>query len=430
MEAIRFILLSGLALFAFGCAQSKTSSSVFPGTQGLSASCEQQALPNQFIVQWEDGRFTVESDDDSAEHFRKSFVEKNLEKIKHVDHDFIVQIKNNDTTALQQFATQDADPSGGWGPEQMKASALWAQDLHGDGVLVGVIDGMVDVTHQQLQPNIAINTNEIENNGIDDDNNGYVDDVYGIKLTDRENDPTQNTHGSHVAGIIAADPSKGDPLKGIVHGVADRAKIIPAQFIENNGSGNISSAILAINYVVKRGAKIINLSWGAGTCADIPTLKATLQKVSEQGVLIVTAAGNGDDNYHIGLNTDVYPTIPGSYNLSTQINVAASTYDDYLTSFTNFGLKTVHVAAPGSNILSTIPGNKVVTESGTSMASPMVAGAAALLWGAFPSATALQIKQALLSSVDIIAGHPFEVSSRGRINIEKAYAQLQKSLTP
>lgn len=425
MDAIRLLALVSLALFTFSCAQNKTSSSVFPGTQGLSAGCQQQALQNRFIVQWEDGTFSIETDEESAEHFRQHFVTKHLQKIKHVDHDFQLQLRSQQTASALDSSTPQPSASDNWGQQIIGAKTLWDQNFHGQDILVGVVDGMVDVNHNQLQNNIYINSNEIPDNGIDDDNNGFIDDYKGIKLTKEANDPMINIHGSHVAGIIAADISQGGPI----HGVADQAKIIPAQFIGNNEGGNIADAIIGIQYVIKQGAKIINLSWGATTCNSIPNLQDVLAKASNQGVLIVTAAGNGDD-YGVGLNNDVYPSYPSAYNLPTQINVAASTQNDYLTSFSNFGTKTVQIAAPGKDILSTTPGNTLTTLSGTSMAAPMVSGAAALLWGAVPQATAVQIRQAILSSVDVIAGHPMEVSTRGRIDVARAYEQLKKLVGP
>ena len=126
----------------------------------------------------------------------------------------------------------------------------------------------------------------------------------GVQINSEINDPAKNRHGSHVSGTIAADPTQGP-----VEGVAPKAKIVPAQFIANNGGGSIGDAIAGMNYVVRRGAKIVNLSWGAGPCEEIPTLKAALQQVSDQGVLIVTAAGNGDD-FGVGINEiSIQPTL-------------------------------------------------------------------------------------------------------------------------
>lgn len=413
-------LIFVLSTIGFGCSQSKTTSSVFPNNKNGSDVCSQQASETRFIVHWEDGSFTVEKDQ-SSDSFRNGFVEKNLALIKHVDRDVRIRIKTQSASAEE--ATSQASDSMNWGQSLIQANALWSKGISGDGIIVGVIDGMVDTSHQQLQPNILINSAEIPNNGIDDDHNGFVDDYAGVQINKETNNPSVNIHGSHVAGIIAADPTKGS-----VTGVAPKAKILPAQFIGNDEGGSIGDAIVAMNYVVARGAKIVNLSWGAGPCVEIPTLKSALQQISDKGVLIVTAAGNGD-SYGIGVNMDTSPAYPSAYNFANQINVAATTSDDYLISFSNYGARTVHVGAPGVAINSTIPGNSVRSLSGTSMAAPMVSGAAALIWSAFPSATASQVKQAILKSVDIVAGRQVEVSSRGRINVSKAYTELQKLLS-
>ena len=400
-----------MAALANGCSPVKTSSSVFPD-QGAKSACYKQASENRFIVQWEDGSFTVETDQNSSK-FREGFVEKNLELIKHVDRDVRIETKND-------LNIQGQNDGLNWGPNLIQAPALWEQGINGDGIIVGVVDGMVDVSHQQLRTNILVNTKEIPNNGIDDDGNGFIDDYMGVQINSEVNDPSKNRHGSHVSGTIVADPAAGP-----VEGIAPKAKVIPAQFIANDGGGSIGDAIIGMNYVVSRGAKIINLSWGAGPCNEIPALKAALQQISDKGVLIVTAAGNGDD-FGVGLNVDINPTYPSAYNFLNQLNVAATTFDDYMISFSNYGSRTVHVAAPGVNIYSTTPGNKVEPMSGTSMAAPMTSGSAALIWSAFPKATANQVKQAIMRSVDIIPGRQIEVYSRGRINVLKAYTELKK----
>lgn len=422
MDAIRLSAFAILGLAAIGCSQTKTTESVFP-TQAAS-SCGKQASEKRFIVQWEDGSFTVEADS-SSEEFRARFVKNNLPLIKHVDHDYQIQL----SPQVRLNENGEAAPTGmdmNWGPTTIQAAQLWNQNLMGDGVIVAVVDGMVDVNHDQLKSNIYINTGEIPNNGIDDDKNGFIDDYNGIKINPEVNIPSRNQHGTHVAGTIAADPTYG-----VVEGVAPHARILPAQFIGNeptNGqgaSGSIGDAIIAMNYAASRGAKIINMSWGVGPCVELPNLQASLKQLSDQGILLITAAGNGDSR-GIGYDVDVYPTYPSAYNLLNQINVAASTISDSMIGFSNYGAVGVHIAAPGVNIYSTVPNNGVASMSGTSMASPMTAGAAALLWGAIPSATASQIKQAIIKSVDIPSGRAFDVASRGRLNVSKAYTELQK----
>ncbi len=417
MDAIRIGSLVLLGFIAVACNKTKTSESVFPNQ--AQTACSKQASQSRFIVQWEDGSFTVEKDR-SPEEFRNGFVKSNLALIKHVDHDHRIYL--TPMSDVSELSTSSLN----WGTEKIQAEQLWSQNLRGAGVIVAVVDGMVDVNHDQLKNNIAINTGEIPSNGIDDDKNGFVDDHKGIQVNAEVNIPSQNTHGTHVAGTVAADPTFGP-----VEGVAPKAKILPAQFIGNTpsdgrgASGSIGDAIIAMNYAASRGAKIINMSWGVGPCVELPNLKASLKQLSEKGILLVTASGNGDSR-GVGYNVDIYPTYPSAYNLLNQINVAATTISDSMIGFSNYGNRSVHIAAPGVDIYSTIPNNGVKAMSGTSMAAPMTAGAAALLWGAIPSATATQIKQAMMKGVDVSPGHPLDVASNGRLNVVKAFAELKK----
>lgn len=408
------ITVTGLVLSACGA---KTTESVFPN---MAAACGQEASQNRFIVQWEDGSFTVERDS-SPERFREGFVRKNLNQIRHVDRDYQVRLQQRGPAAEADEAEAMAGGMN-WGPDQIQAPEVWSQGVDGSGVTVGIIDGMVDTGHNQLADNIAVNSAEIPDNGVDDDGNGYIDDYKGIKVNAEANDPNLNRHGTHVSGIVAADPNFGP-----VSGVAPKAKILPAQFIGNDGGGSIGDAIIALKYVADRGVKIINMSWGLDPCIDVPNLQAALQQLNSRGILLVTAAGNGDA-YGIGVDMDRTPAFPSAYNFSNQISVAASNTQNKLVSFSNFGVKTVHVAAPGAGIYSTVPGNQVETMSGTSMAAPMVSGAAALLWSAIPSATAAQIKQAILKSVDLNPASPLKVYSGGVINVYNALSEL-KTLT-
>jgi subtilisin family serine protease len=203
--------------------------------------------------------------------------------------------------------------------------------------------------------------------------------------------------------------------------MAPQAELIPAQFIADDGGGSLGDAILAMQYAASRGAKIINASWGGAPC--VSSLRDEFEELEKQGILVVVAAGNE------GQDIDDTPDYPAAFNLPNQITVAASSMSDFMTSWSNSGYRLVHVAAPGENILSTIPGNKIASMDGTSMSAPFVSGAAALLWSAKPKATAVQIRKALLSSVDISPGHEFKVNSRGRINVEKALQELIR-MTP
>jgi subtilisin family serine protease len=406
---VQKILSAVACIFAISaCGYKKSAESVFPGkTATDAAACMGQAVQNRFVVQWEDGSFTVEKST-NADVFTKEFIEPKIDNIRSVQYDRTFKVESG-TEVRTSSATTDS-----WGQEMIHADALWTQGIYGQGVKVGVVDAFVDTSHPQIRPRIAINTGEIPNNGRDDDNNGVVDDYYGASFVSvPSSNPTNSSHGTHVSGIILADPNYGS-----VEGVAPQAQLIPAQFISNDGGGSLGDAILAMQYAVKRGAKIINASWGGAPCDQ--SLRNAFVNLQNQGILVVVAAGNS------GNDIDITPEFPASFGISTQITVAASSRLDFMTSWSNSGFNLVHVAAPGEDILSTTPNNSLGYMDGTSMAAPMVSGAAALLMSAKPTATALEVKTAILQSVDVTPGHQFKVNTRGRINVQKALEVLTR----
>ncbi|HEX7674505.1 MAG TPA: S8 family peptidase [Bdellovibrio sp.] len=402
--------LSAVAcVFVLSACGAKSADSVFSDSSLDSAACMGEAVKSKFIVQWEDGHFSVESAKD-ADEFKEKFIKPNLESIKQVEYDRLIQLDNS--TTVTPSTTSDS-----WGQYMIHADALWSQGIYGQNIPVAVVDAYVDVTHPQIAPRILINYGEVPNNGIDDDKNGYVDDYYGKSFVSNPGTTTTpSPHGTHVSGIIAADPGYGS-----INGTAPRAQIIPAQFISNDGGGSLGDAVLALQYAAARGAKIINASWGGAPC--VASLRSAFQQLEAKGILIVVAAGND------GQDIDVNPQFPASFNLTNQITVAASSRTDFMTSWSNSGFTSVHVAAPGEQILSTIPGGGTAYMDGTSMATPFVSGVAALLWSAKPNATAVQIKQAIMQSVDVTSGHEFKVSTRGRVNVQKAL-QVLNQLVP
>ncbi|MFS4458880.1 S8 family peptidase [Bdellovibrio sp. HCB2-146] len=402
-------ILSAVAIiFALSaCSYKKSAESVFPGKSGAdAAACLGQAIQTRFIVEWEDGKFTVEKSS-SADKFEKEFIVPKLNEIRFVQYDRTFQVE----TAKEVRASGYSDS---WGQQMIKADTLWAQGIYGQNIKVGVVDSYVDTSHPQIRPRIAVNAAEIPGNGIDDDGNGVVDDYYGARFVSTPGtNPTTSSHGTHVTGIIAADPNYGD-----IQGVAPQSQIIPAQFISDDGRGTLGDAILAMQYAVSRGARIINASWGGSPCDT--SLKNAFVSLQDRGILVVVAAGNE------GTDIDVSPTFPAAFNVGTQITVAASSRMDFMTYWSNSGFNLVHVAAPGEDILSTVPNNGTAYMDGTSMAAPMVSGAAALLMSARPTATAVQVKQAILQSVDVTSGHQFKVNTRGRINVQKALEVLTR----
>ncbi|GIL16714.1 MAG: hypothetical protein BroJett040_04650 [Oligoflexia bacterium] len=275
-----------------------------------------------------------------------------------------------------------------WALDTLRINEFWNKQSRGsDQVKVAVIDTGIDYEHEDLAANIGINTKEIPNNKIDDDKNGYVDDVYGWNSYDNNNFAMDTyRHGTHVSGIIGAKPGNGIGVAGLNWNVA----LIPIRFIGANGGGSTESAIRAFDYAVARGAKIVNASWGGAK--DSPLLKETIARCRDKGVLVIAAAGNDT------ADNDKVPTYPASFDLDNIISVAATDLHEDLAYFTNWGKKTVHVAAPGASILSTINEKKYGYLDGTSMAAPHITGVVALLWAKNPQWSYQQIRSYILKN--------------------------------
>lgn len=246
-------------------------------------------------------------------------------------------------------------------------------------IVVAVLDSGVDYTHPDLAPNMWRNPGEIPGNGLDDDGNGYRDDVFGINAINSSGDPQdENGHGTHVAGTIGA---VGDNGIGVV-GVNWTTNILALRFLDAEGSGSLADAIEGMNYIIalrERGVpiRVINASWGGGGYSG--PFVSTLKRLNELGVIFVAAAGNeSNDN-------DAVPSYPSSYLEPNVVAVGAITEEQNLASFSNFGASSVDIVAPGDWILSTIPGGRYTHLSGTSMATPHVSGALALLAAHEPS---------------------------------------------
>lgn len=266
---------------------------------------------------------------------------------------------------------------GDWGIDQVNAPEVWAQGYTGQNVVVAVIDTGVDITHSDLDANIWTNSGEIAGNGIDDDQNGFIDDVQGWDFVGDDNTPTDgNGHGTHVAGTIAAE-NNGTGVTGI----APNAQIMPIRVLDDGGSGQYSDVARGIRYAVDNGADVINLSLGGGFSSEVA---AAVQYAAEQGVMVVMAAGNAGGNR---------PEFPA--NLASRWGIAVGAIDaqGQLANFSNesgYPWQN-YVVAPGVGIRSTTPNNSYDTYSGTSMAAPHVAGVVALMLSANPNLTPSQI---------------------------------------
>ena len=306
-----------------------------------------------------------------------------------------------------------------WNLKNIGAVQAWDNTTGSSSVLVAVVDTGVDYWHTDLTSNIAVNQAEIAGNGIDDDANGYVDDVYGYDFIDADPTPLDlHGHGTHVAGIIAA---RGNDGYG-VSGVAWKAGILPVRVLDEEGSGTLAGVIAGIRYAVARGASVINLSLGAPYGSKL--LLQALQGAELAGAVIVVAAGNESSD-----NDDI-PSFPASYQLSSLISVAATDKDDGLASFSNVGIRTVHIAAPGVSILSLSPLEGYAFMSGTSMAAPHVAGVAALIKAINPAFSGVAIKEIILSSARQLPGLAGKIATGGRLNSAGAVALARSGLAP
>ncbi len=298
-----------------------------------------------------------------------------------------------------------------WGMAKISAPAAWDVTTGGSGVLVAVSDTGVDCTHPDLAPNCWTNPNEIAGNGIDDDNNGFVDDTRGWDFANNDNNPADDgSHGTHVAGTIGAAGNDG---KGVV-GVSWSPKIVGVKFLGANG-GTLWNGAQTVSYAAKIGARVVNASWGClGASCYASYMVDALNALNAKGGVFIAAAGNNNRN-----NNDVSPTYPANYANPNVIAVAATDSNDNLASFTNIGATKVHLAAPGVGVLSSVPGGGYASYNGTSMAAPHVAGAAALYFALRPTATVAELKTNLLASVDKIAGLNGMVASGGRLNVHR-----------
>ncbi|HRO66252.1 MAG TPA: S8 family peptidase [Pseudobdellovibrionaceae bacterium] len=324
-----------------------------------------------------------------------------------------------------------ADPylSQQWGLEDIKALNV----PEGPGVLVAVLDTGVDASHPDLQSALWKSPGETgrdaqgrskETNGIDDDGNGFVDDVIGWDFVENDNQPSDvlrwwnEGHGTHLAGIIAAQADNDLGIRGVAPG----SSVMILRFIDTGGYGTTSAAIRSVRYAIRQGAKILNISWGgdaAGVTAS-RALKDAFLEAERAGLLIVVAAGNGS----VDLDQSPERSVPASYRLKNMIVVAASGPGGHRATFSNFGSKSVDLAAPGIGILSTVPGGGFERFDGSSVAVPHVVGALSRVWGASPHLKADQLKKALLKSVTPTPVLEHRVITSGRVNVESFWKEI------
>lgn len=318
----------------------------------------------------------------------------------------------NDPLFNEQWSLLNTGQRAGKTGADVCATHAWEKTKGSRKVVVAVIDTGVDYNHQDLHNNIWTRPASLA--PYVDAELGVFHDQHGFDAADNDGDPMDdNGHGTHCAGIIGAE---GDNNDGIA-GVNWQVEIMGLKFLSRNGSGTTKDAIECINYVVARkkagvNVRIISASWGS--TAHSRALGDAIKRAGEEGILFVAAAGNSSTN------NDRQPHYPSNYDHPNVVSVAALTRSDVLARFSNYGAKTVHIAAPGAEIMSTWPQNQYEEHSGTSMATPVVSGVAALMLSVNPDLSVTELRKRLLDSVDQLPALDGKVSSGGRVNAARA----------
>jgi hypothetical protein len=343
--------------------------------------------------------------------------------VRYAEPDHILQAAQtspNDPEFSSLWGLDNTGQSGGSTDADIDAPEAWDIVTGNSEVVTAVIDSGVDYNHPDLVDNIWSNPLETVN-GLDDDGNGYIDDIHGWDFVNEDNSPLDDFgHGTHVAGTIAATGNNGIGVAGVNW----QGRVMALKFLDRFGSGYTSDAAEALHYTAALRRSGINVlltsnSWG-GEGED--ALSDAIRDQCDAGILFISAAGNS------GWNNDAYPYYPACYPWSNIVAVAATDRHDARASFSQYGRTTVDLAAPGVDILSTVPDEGYELKSGTSMATPHVAGVAALLWSTWPDATWQDIREAILKSTDPLPAMSGMTVTGGRLNAHKALLALFRVL--
>lgn len=334
---------------------------------------------------------------------------------------------SNDTSFTSQWSLANAGVNGyGLVGADIRASQAWDVTTGSRSVVVAVIDSGIDLTHPDLAANVWTNPGEIAGNGIDDEGNGYIDDVHGWNFVENNSNVQDGYgHGTHIAGVIGAVGNNGLGIAGINWQVS----IMPLRFQDNFGVGNTGGAIAALNYatMMRRdfGINVVvtNNSWGGGTGVS-ELLREAIRAQNEAGIVFVAAAGNS------AANCDLSPRYPACFDLPNVISVAATDRYDNLASFSNYGATSVDLGAPGVGIYSTRLNGTYASMSGTSQAAPQVTGVVALLAAVKPGITVGEIRSAILGSAQPVPGLAGKTVTGGRLDAAGALAIALGSPVP
>ena len=348
-------------------------------------------------------------------------------RVEYVEANLIIHMDRtpNDPRFAELYGLHNTGGQGGRAGADISAVKAWDVSTGSRNVIVGVIDTGIDYNHPDIKANYWRNPGESgvdENgkdkskNGVDDDGNGYVDDVLGWNVVDNTNDPADdNGHGTHCAGTIGG---AGDDGFGVV-GVNWQVSLVAAKFLDSSGSGTLDDAVKAIEYTTALGVDMSSNSWGGGGYSE--TMDAAIREAEAKDILFLAAAGNDSSD------NDRDPHYPSSYEGENIIAVAATDRADRMASFSSYGATSVDVGAPGVGILSSFPGGRFERLSGTSMATPHVTGVAALIKSVYPKATAQEIKARILNTTDRISALEGKTLTGGRVN---AFAALENDVVP
>ncbi|MBN1796204.1 MAG: S8 family serine peptidase [Sedimentisphaerales bacterium] len=335
----------------------------------------------------------------------------------------------NDARFGELWGMRNTGQTGGTAGADISAADAWEYTTGDSEIVVAVTDTGVDYTHQDLAANMWINTAEYSGIvGVDDDGNGYIDDIYGwdsagadpADLTDADGDPMDTYgHGTHVSGTIGAVGNNSIGVVGVCWDVSIMAvKISP----DGVGYMTLADSVAGIEYAIENGADVMNASWGGYGFSQAEY--DVIQVAQDNGIIFVSSAGNESNN------NDTLPAYPASFDLDNIIAVLATDDEDDISYFSNFGQTTVDIGAPGEGILSTVPYNLYEVYDGTSMASPHVAGACAFILSANPDLTYTEVKEILLDTADELSSLNGLCVSNGRLNLAAAIEQVLLDETP
>jgi subtilisin family serine protease len=336
-------------------------------------------------------------------------------RVMYAEPDYIYEI---------DVTPNDPALSGLWGMPKISAPAAWDVSTGSPAVVIASIDTGVDYTHPDLAANMWHNPGEIPANGIDDDANGYTDDVYGIDAYNNDSDPTDDHgHGTHTSGTMAAVGNNGVGIAGVCW----QAQVMALKSFSSGGSGNSSTELPAIDYVINQkllhgvNVVVINASWGGYGFST--AIHDAVAAAGNAGIVWVGSAGN-DTN-----DNDTGPSYPASYDCSNIISVQATDSDDTMAYFSNYGATSVDIGAPGVEILSTLPGDYYESWNGTSMAAPHVAGAVASMAAKYPTETVGTRIAYILAGADRIPSLAGTTATGARLNVYRSLDHIGPTVT-